>query len=154
MKQKGILSNQETTNNVYQILIDIPTLKISEDRYNKIIELIYKEVDIHKYMISLNYISEDQQKLLENILKHIPDLFNGKLGNLKIPPIKFDLKPGAKPYHTCAFPILKAYENLTKEEYQRFKELDIWEHTYDYKWAARIFTIPKKTGDVRVVTDF
>ena len=60
MKQKGILSNQETTNNVYQILTNTSTLIMSEDRHNKIIRLMYKEVDIHKYVISLNHISEDQ----------------------------------------------------------------------------------------------
>ena len=89
---------------------------MSEDRHNKIIKSMYKEVDIHKYVISLNHISEYPQKLLENILKYTPDLFNSKLGNLKVPPIKFNLKPGLKPYHARTFPIPKAYKNLTKEK--------------------------------------
>ena len=76
------------------------------------------------------------------------------MGDLKVLPIKFDLKPGAKPYHACAFPIPKAYENLTKEECCRFEELDIWEHTCDSEWAAPTFIVPKKTSDIQVVTDF
>ena len=60
MKQKGILSNQEIANNVYQILIDIFILKMSEDRHNEIIKLIYKKVYMHKCVMSLNYISKNQ----------------------------------------------------------------------------------------------
>ena len=89
---------------------------MSEDIHNKTIKLMYKELNIHKYVTSLNHISKDQQNLLENILKRTPDLFNRKLGDLKVLPIKFELKPSSKPYHACTFPIPKAYKNLTKEE--------------------------------------
>ena len=91
---------------------------------------------------------------MENILKHTLNLFNRKLGDLKIPQIKFDLKPGSKPYYVHTFLVPNAYKNLTKEECQRFEELDIWEHIYDSEWAAPTFIVPRKTGNVRVVIDF
>ena len=69
-------------------------------------------------------------------------------------PVHFELKPGSKPYHAKPFPIPKAYENLTKEECKRFSKDTIWHHTLDSTWAAPSFIVPKKTGDVRVVTDF
>ena len=52
------------------------------------------------------------------------------------------------------FPFLKLNENLTKEECGRFEKDTIWHHTLDSVWAAPSFIVPKKTGDVCVVTDF
>ena len=66
----------------------------------------------------------------------------------------FELKANAIPYHARPFPVPKAYENLTKEECCRFESDQIWYHTLDSVWAAPSFIVPKKTGDVRVVTDF
>ena len=76
------------------------------------------------------------------------------MGHLKIPPVHFELKEGAIPFSSKPFPIPKAYENLTKEECRRFVEDGIWEHTLESEWAAPTFIVPKKTGDVRIVTDF
>ena len=58
------------------------------------------------------------------------------------------------PYHAKPFPIPKAYEKLTKEECKRYEKDTIWHHTLNSVWAAPSFIVPKKTGDVRVVTDF
>ena len=66
----------------------------------------------------------------------------------------FEVKKNAIPYHAKPFGIPKAYENLTKEECKRFSQDGIWTHTLDSVWAAPSFIVPKKTGDVRVVTDF
>ena len=66
----------------------------------------------------------------------------------------FELKANAIPYHARPFPVPKAYENLTKEECRHFESDQIWYHTLDSVWAAPSFIVPKKTGDVRVVTDF
>ena len=42
----------------------------------------------------------------------------------------------------------------TKEECKRFEKDTIWHHLLNITWAAPLFIVPKKTGDVHVVTDF
>ena len=81
-------------------------------------------------------------------------MYEGAIRTLNIEPVHFELKPNATPFHAKPFPIPKAYENLTKEECGRFEKDTIWHHTLDSVWAAPSFIVPKKTGDVRVVTDF
>ena len=48
--------------------------------------------------------------------------------------------------------IKQAYENIAKEEC--FEKDTIWHHTLDCKWAAPTFIAPKKTGNIRIATDF
>ena len=76
------------------------------------------------------------------------------MGRLHIEPIRLELKHDAKPYHAKPFPVPKAYLETTKKEIERFVELGIWERASDSSWTAPTFIQPKKTGDVRVLTDF
>ena len=82
-----------------------------------------------------------------HVLSAYSDMYEGTIGTLNIPPVHFELKPDAKPYHACPFPIPKAYKNLTKEECGRFEKDTIWHHTLDSEWAAPTFIVPKKTGN-------
>ena len=52
------------------------------------------------------------------------------------------------------FSIPKAYENMTRSECKKFKQLGIWEHILESEWTAPSFFVPKKTGDGRIVMDF
>ena len=63
-------------------------------------------------------------------------MYKGAIGTLNIEPVHFELKKNAVPYHAKPFPIPKAYENLTKEECQRFEADKIWHHTLNSVWAA------------------
>ena len=127
---------------------------MSEDRHNEIIKVMYSKIDIAEHCRTLNHLSPAQQTSLSNVLKANPELYEGTIGTLNIPPVHFELKPGSVPYHAKPFPVPKAYEHLTKEECRRFADDKIWHHTLDSVWAAPSFIVPKKTGDVRVVTDF
>ena len=81
-------------------------------------------------------------------------LYEGAIGALNIEPVHFELKPNAMPFHAKPFPIPKAYEHLTKEECKRFEKDTIWHHSLNSVWAAPSFIVPKKTGNIHVVTDF
>ena len=115
---------------------------------------MYSKVDLNKYVEEQQQLSKEQREQLATVLNQYTDLFEGTIGTLKMPPVHFELKEGSRPYHAKPFPIPKAYEHLTKEECKRFEEADIWEHIIDSEWAAPSFIVPKKTQDVRVVTDF
>ena len=115
---------------------------------------MYGKVNIREHVSTLKHLTSEQQGQLTSILEAYPDMYEGAIGTLNIPPVNFELKPNAIPYHARPFPIPKAYENLTKEECKRFSADTIWPHTLNSVWAAPSFIVPKKTGDVRVVTDF
>ena len=73
-------------------------------------------------------------------------MYEGAIGTLNIPPVHFELKKDAKPYHTQPFPVPKAYESLTKEEWRRFQDVKMWHHKLDSIWAAPSFIVPKNWG--------
>ena len=68
--------------------------------------------------------------------------------------MKLKIEDNAKPYHARAYPIAKAYEVTTKKEIERLQSIGVLKRDHNSQWAAATFVIPKKTGDVRVVTDF
>jgi hypothetical protein len=76
------------------------------------------------------------------------------LEEVKIAPIHFELKPGARLYHARSFPIQKAFELSTKKEIHRLVDIGLLEANSNSEWASPTFIRPKKTGNVRVLTDF
>ena len=79
----------------------------------------------------------------------------GKLKNCK--PAHIKLKPGAIPFKGRYYNLPKAYEYTAKKEIQRMVEIGVlkelpWHD--DSPWASPTFGIPKKTGDIRIITDF
>ena len=81
-------------------------------------------------------------------------MFQGGLGTCKAKPIHLEVEDNAIPYHARAYPIAKTYEATTKKEIDRLVSIGVLKRDHDSQWAAATFVIPKKTGDVRVVTDF
>ena len=154
MKQKGVVADPEMTQTIYEMTKESSILKMSEERHNEIIKAMYGKVDIREHVKTFKHLTTEQQQQLAKVLEAYPDMYEGSIGTLNIDPVHFELKPKAVPFHAKPFPIPKAYENLTKEECKRFERDTIWHHTLNSVWAAPSFIVPKKTGDVRVVTDF
>ena len=154
MKNRGTLQDRDMVDAIYSVTQDAPVLKLSEERHNEIIKIMYAKTDVDKYVSSLNYLSKIEQNKLAAVLKQYKEMYQGATGTLNIEPVHFDLKPNAKPYHAKPFPIPKAYENLIKDECGRFENAGIWTKDSTSEWAAPTFGVPKKTSDVRLVTDF
>ena len=101
----------------------------------------------------------EQQKLSE-LLNKYPHLFKGGLGTagtLNVPLVKIEIRPltqSEKPYHARAFPIPHCYEETTRKEMKRLEKIGVFKRANDSEWAAPTFVVPKKTGDVRILTDF
>ena len=154
MKNRGSISSEELLQDLYELTKESTIIQMSETRHNEIIQAMYGKVDISQHVQTLKHLDQRQQEKLTSVLKAYPEMYEGAIGTLNIPPVHFELKKDAKPYHARPFPVPKAYESLTKQECRRFQEAKIWHHTLDSIWAAPSFIVPKKTGDVRVVTDF
>jgi hypothetical protein len=67
------------------------------------------------------------------------------------------LKKDAEPFQGRYYNIPKAFESSTRKEVDRMCDIDVLRKlTYDddSPWAAPSFAQIKKTGDVRILTDF
>jgi hypothetical protein len=59
--------------------------------------------------------ASDREKLL-SVLLRLELLFNGTLGDWKLPPVSFELKEGMKPYHGRPYPILYKHKAVLMKE--------------------------------------
>ena len=153
-KQRGVLQSREATEDLYYQAIAPPVITEAEERQVRILDADYSAVDIDAHVETLKHLDEGQRAKLKELLHENQTLFQGGLGTLKIKPVRLELKPGAQPYHARAYPVPKAHEEVTKREIDRLTKIGVLEPNSNSEWAAPTFIIPKKTGDVRVVTDF
>ena len=154
MKDRGLISDHEALETLFHTIVQPPIITKAENRQREILDADYSPVDIDETVDGLKHITNDIKQKLKAILKKTPNAFKGGLGTLKIKPVHLELKPNAKPYHDGKpFPIPKAYERTTRKEAKRFEDIGVWYHNPDAKWAAPTFIQPKKTGDVRILTD-
>lgn len=71
--------------------------------------------------------------------------------------VTIELQKGAKPYKGRYYSVPKAYETHLKKEVNRMCDTTVLRklsHDDDSPWAFPTFGQPKKTGDLRVLTDF
>jgi len=151
---RGVLQDREALNTIYNMTQDPSVLQQAEERHNRILDADYSKVDIDDYVAELSYLSPSEQSELKAVLNNHPTLFKGGLGVLDIKPVHLELVDGAEPYHSRAFPVPQKYEQTTKKEMDRLTDIGVFKRTHESEWAAPTFIQPKKTGDVRILTDF
>ena len=88
------------------------------------------------------------------LLRKYECLFDGTLGDWKTSPVKFRLKPGAKPFHGRPFPIPRVHRETLKKEVERMVKLGILKWEGESNWAFPSFIIPKSNQSVRFISDF
>ena len=154
MKQRGTLNNAAFAEYLYHVPTDTPLLQEAEERQKRILDADYNAVDIDTFVATLTHLNDDEKTKLTQTLKRHMTLFGGGLGTLNIKPVHLELSANAKPYHARPFPIPQAYEAVTKKEIERLVRIHVLRKCYESEWAAPTFIQPKKTGDVRVLTDF
>jgi hypothetical protein len=86
----------------------------------------------------------DEKQILGQTLKKLPTLFGGGLGMLNIKPVRLELIDGAKPYHERPFPVPLSLEATTKKEMKRLTDIDVFNRSSDYEWAAPHLFKPKR----------
>jgi hypothetical protein len=91
--------------------------------------------------------------LLALLLK-FEELFDGMLGDWKLPPVSFESKEGAKPYHSRPYPIPKIHKATLMKEINRLVLIGVLKWQPLSKWASPSFIIPKKDYTVRTISDF
>ncbi len=121
----------------------------------KILDAKYEKADlpaiIRKNCSHLT--ASDREKLLSVLLK-FESLFDGTLGDWKLPPESFELKEGMKPYHGRPYPIPHKHKAVLMKEIKRLCNIGVLEWQPSSRWALPTFIIPKKDSTVHTISDF
>jgi hypothetical protein len=114
----------------------------------------HKKADAMQVARDQKHLNEEQQALLGKCFNKFTKLFDGTLG--KQPHRKAHLKaePNAKPVHSKPCTVAEMHERAFKDESQHLCAIGALEHCGATEWAAPMFIIPKKDGQVRWVSDF
>ncbi len=100
------------------------------------------------------HLSTPHCNLLLALLLKFQELFDGMLGDWKLPPVSFELKVGAKPYHGRPYPIPKIHKATLMKEINCPVLIRVLKWQPSSKWALPSFIIPKKDYAVRTISDF
>lgn len=158
LKTIGAVRDKEVCEMLYSMHTDSPLLQEAEERQNKMLDCNYSKVDIDAMVSELDIDDNNKTKLRRTLKRFEKGLFGGGLGCLttdKKAHVK--LKPGAIPYKGRYYNMPKAYEHVARKEILRMVEIGVLKELpwhADSPWAAPSFGVPKKTGDIRIVTDF
>jgi hypothetical protein len=87
------------------------------------------------------------------LLLKYEELFDGMLGNWKLPPVSIELKEGAKPYHGRPYPIPKVHKATLMKEIDCLIAIGVLKWQPSSKWASPSFIIPKKDHTVCTISD-
>jgi hypothetical protein len=85
--------------------------------------------------------ASDREKLLSVLLK-FESLFDGTLGDWKLPPVSFELKEGMKPYHGRPYPILHKHKAILMKEIKWLCNIGVLEWQPSSRWVLPTFIIP------------
>jgi hypothetical protein len=100
------------------------------------------------------YPSTSHRNLLLVLLLKFKELFDGTHGDWKLPPVSFELKEGAKPYHGRPYPIPKIHKATLMKEIDCLILIGVLKWQPLSMWALASFIIPKKDHTVRTISDF
>ncbi len=93
---------------------------------------------------------------LLSVLLRFKSLFDGTLGDWKLPPVSFELKEGMKPYHGRPYSIPHKHKAVLIKEI-KFKwlcNIGVLEWQPSSRWALPTFSISKRDSTVFTISDF
>jgi hypothetical protein len=121
----------------------------------KTLDAKYEKADLPAIIreICSHLTASDREKLLSVLLK-FELLFDGTLGDWKLPPVSFELKEGMKLYHGRPYPILHKHKAVSMKEIKWLCDIGVLEWQPSSRWALPTFIIPKKDSTVHTISDF
>ncbi len=119
----------------------------------RILDVEYKQANIHNFAFNQHHLLLDQCQDLFNILNKHKKLFDGSLGVYPHKKVHIVLKPGAKPMHHRAYPVPYVHHQTFKKKLDHMVKLGILAPCGASEWVSPAFIIPKKDGHIRQITD-
>ncbi len=121
----------------------------------EILDAKYDKADLPSIVNNnLVHLSTPHWNLLLALLLKYEELFDGMLGDWRLPPVSIELKEGTKPYHGRPYPIPKIHKATLMKEIDCLIAIGVLKWQPLSKWASPSFIIPKKDHTVQPILDF
>jgi hypothetical protein len=137
------------------------TLRNEYSWATKALDAEYKPESLDDIIKTCENLHVEEQHQLKILLQKYEHLFDGTLGEFNMEPISLRLMvPNYKPMlvNTRAYTVSRTVEQQLQQgkEIVRLENIGILEEDYSSEWASTFssFSILKKNGTIRVVTDF
>ena len=92
---------------------------------------------------------------MKELLQKHHHLSDGTLGKWTGEQYDIELKPGAEPYHSKAYPVQHSQEVKLKAEVERLVQYKVLRKVNRSEWAIPSFTVVKRDGiTLRSIADF
>jgi hypothetical protein len=123
-------------------------------RMVKILDANYKKADLPAIIReNCSHLTASNREKLLSVLLKFKSLFDGTLGDWKLPPVSFELKEGMKPYHGRPYPIPHKHTVVLMKEIKQLCDIGMLEWQPSSRWVSPTFIIPKKDSTVRTISD-
>jgi hypothetical protein len=157
MKDRCTLSSVETLIEVYMSANEPQTFR---DEYYRATKFLDTECTPVSIKTNENFHVEEQHQL-KMLLQKYEHLFDGTLGEFNMDSIPISLQlmnPNCNLIYARAYTVPRSVKQQLQQskEIVRLVGIGVLEEDYSSEWPSYIpsFTIPKKNGTIRVVTDF
>jgi hypothetical protein len=121
----------------------------------EILDTKYEKADLPAIIMeNCSHLTASDREKLHSVLLKFESLFDGILGDWKLPPVSFELKVGLKPYHGRPYPIPHKHKTVLMKEIKLLCDIGVLEWQSSSQWALLTFIIPKKNTTVRSISDF
>jgi hypothetical protein len=94
-------------------------------RFVEILDAKYDKVDLPSIKNNCAHLNTSHCNSLLALLRKLEELFDGTLGDWKLPPVSFELKEGAKLYHGRPYPIPKIHKATLMKEIDRLISIGV-----------------------------
>uniref|UniRef100_H3HA67 Reverse transcriptase domain-containing protein n=1 Tax=Phytophthora ramorum TaxID=164328 RepID=H3HA67_PHYRM len=88
------------------------------------------------------------------LLQEYVDLYNGRLGRIRLDDYILPLRVDYTPSHAKPYSVPRSQEDAARREIQRLLELDVVDQIYGSEAAAPAFFLVKPNGSLRLLVDF
>jgi hypothetical protein len=88
------------------------------------------------------------------LLEEFYDLYNGRLGRIRLPDYVLPLTTDYEPSHAKPYSVARSQEESARREMKRLLDLDVVEQIYGSEAAAPAFFLLKPSGALRLLVDF
>ncbi len=124
-------------------------------RVVEVLDAKYEKADLQAIIKdNCSHLTANEREKPLSVLFKFEWLFDGTLGDCKLPHVSLELKEGMQPYHGRPYPIPHQHKAILMKEIKRLCAIGALEWQPPSRWVLPTFIMPKKDSTVRTISDF